>query len=332
MKEKIVALCDTETEYVRKFCDYVCEKKEYPFDMAAFTSLEKLLEFDKLSDIVMLLISEAEYDPLLEKKINGQVIILKAEKKEEECEQNESIYKFQPCDQILREAIYYCNPEMMPAVQNRNRLGKLKIIGLFSPIRGLGQTTLALTLGQMIAKNKKCLYLNFEAFSGFGEKFQQEYSADMTDLLYYLSNAKGSLFYKVQSMIQSCGTLDYIPPAFSYLDLHQIHTEEWMDFFEELEKNSSYEYLILDLSENVQGLFEILNLCAKVISLVGKTKGSKEKWNQYQMLLTHAGMDKIIEKTILWNKEIPDNLPKEPWNLMESKAVNWIAGMMEMIG
>ena len=45
LKKKILAVCDAEAEYTRRFCEYVGKKKDYPFEAAAFGSVEKLRQF-----------------------------------------------------------------------------------------------------------------------------------------------------------------------------------------------------------------------------------------------------------------------------------------------
>ena len=44
-EKQILAVCDPETEYTRRFCDYIGKKGEYPFEAAAFTSIERLEKF-----------------------------------------------------------------------------------------------------------------------------------------------------------------------------------------------------------------------------------------------------------------------------------------------
>ena len=80
MKKQILAVCDSEAEYTRRFCNYVSKKTEYPFEVAAFTSREKLQKFCEEEDVDILLISESAYDLSLKKFIKGEIIVLRNEK------------------------------------------------------------------------------------------------------------------------------------------------------------------------------------------------------------------------------------------------------------
>ena len=72
--------------------------------------------------------------------------------------------------------------------------------------------------------------------------------------------------YKRQ-VIQHKGGLDYIPPMRNGQNLLEIPPEEWRNLFQRIEELGKYEYVILDLSESIQGLFEVLQICTRVFTL-----------------------------------------------------------------
>ena len=43
MKKQIFAVCDLEAEYACNFMDYLNQKKKYPFEIQAFTSVRESL-------------------------------------------------------------------------------------------------------------------------------------------------------------------------------------------------------------------------------------------------------------------------------------------------
>ena len=43
MKKQIFAVCDLEAEYACNFMDYLNQKKNIPFEIQAFTSVESLV-------------------------------------------------------------------------------------------------------------------------------------------------------------------------------------------------------------------------------------------------------------------------------------------------
>jgi len=48
--------------------------------------------------------------------------------------------------------------------------------------------------------------------------------------------------------------------------------EEWRSLFQRIEELGKYEYVILDLSESIQGLLDVLQMCIKVFTLTREDK------------------------------------------------------------
>mgnify|MGYP002516150406 CR=1 FL=1 len=295
MKQQILAVCDQEAAYAERFCDYVRKKGDYPFTAAAFTSVEKLTAYCRKEKVDVLLVSERMDTPSLREAVTGTVIILRSEA--EETGEGESIYRYQSCETILRELMRQYAGHGPQTTGRVKRCGNIRMIGMYSPIHRCMQTTFAITMGEILAKKHKTLYLNFESFSGLEKRFGREFMTDMSDLIYYVTNAREALFYKLKGMTETIGNLDYIPPAFSCMDLARIVPEQWMAMFRELEYHTDYEYLILDLSENMQGLFDILRICERVYTLIRDDSMAQSKLYQYEKLLERADYEDVLQKT-----------------------------------
>ena len=169
------------------------------------------------------------------------------------------------------------------------------------------QTSFAIALGEILAKEHKTLYLNFESFSGLGIRLNREFMTDMSDLMYYVSNAREALKERTETL----QNLDYIPPVFSCMDLARITPEQWSDVFWELERQGGYEYLILDLSEGMQGLFKILRMCRKIFTLVREDSAARAKLCHYKRLLERAEYEDILKKTRKCKLPLIRNLPPD---------------------
>ena len=293
MKKQIFAVCDPEMVYVRRFCDYINKKETFPFEAAAYTSRETLEAFCQEEEVKVLLISEHIFELSLKEKIRGDVLILS----DNETEEDEKIYKYQSCESVLRKVMNVCTAEGSKEIPKPRRYGNLHMIGLYTPVHRCLQTGFAMTLGEILAKNHKTLYLNFESFSGFSRRIDREFMTDMSDLIYYVSNAREALFYKLKGMTGTFQNLDYIPPVFSCMDLARITLDQWLSMFQELEKHTEYEYVILDLSEHIQGLFDILRMCEKIFTLVREDDGAIAKLYHYEKLLERADYEDIMKKT-----------------------------------
>ena len=58
MKKRILALCDLEASYAVNFSEYVNRRGNIPFEIHAFTSIDKLREYVRDHAVEILLISE----------------------------------------------------------------------------------------------------------------------------------------------------------------------------------------------------------------------------------------------------------------------------------
>lgn len=186
---------------------------------------------------------------------------------------------------------------ILPPATRSQRLGNVQLIGIYTPVRRCLQTTFSFTLGQLLARRHKVLYLNFESYSGLARMLQREFRTDLSDLIYFLHNGDGRFPYRLEGMVQKVNGLDFIPPVFSCMDLQRVEKEEWLQLFEELELTGRYEYILLDLSEAIQGLFDILKLCTRVYTITRDDGFAAAKQEQYEELLRCLDCEAILEKT-----------------------------------
>lgn len=120
---------------------------------------------------------------------------------------------------------------------------------------------------------------------------------DVADLLYFLGGEQEKFHLRLQTMIQHKGKLDYIPPMKSGQNLLSVTGGEWLHLLQKIGELGMYEYVVLDLSESMQGLFDILRICVKVFTLTKKDHISQSKLVQYEHLLTLYEYEDVLQKT-----------------------------------
>ena len=159
------------------------------------------------------------------------------------------------------------------------------------------KTSLALTYGQIRAREHKVLYLNLEEYAGFETLLEEKYEADLADLLYFARLGSGNLVYRMGSLIRHLGGLDYIPPAFCPEDLRNISPGEWTSLIRDLAEYSAYDVLLLDIGSAVNGITELLKLCTKVFMPVSGDEIAAAKLEQYERVLKQQNALNVLEKT-----------------------------------
>lgn len=306
--KKILALCDGEQDYLYHMADYLERKDTFPFIVHSFTDVAQLKSFMDNNEVELLLIAENVYGEEVEELFPRHMMILN-ESGNEVGKKAENINKYQASECILKAVMnsYMGNNDGVPrrlATGNR-----MKIIGNYTPVGRSFQTIFALSMGQLLAKEHKTLYLNFESYSGFRYLLNREFATDITDVLYYFNCEKEKLAYKLEGLVQSINGLDYIPPVMSYRELGGITGEQWIQLFREIEKISEYEYLILDLSEQMQGLFDVLRECYCIFTMVKEDGMAEAKMQQYEALIQAMNYEDIVFKTKKWKPPVFRRIP-----------------------
>lgn len=309
MNKKILAIFDGEENYAYRLMDFMGEKMNLPFEIYVFTDEDRFYSCSKMKDIECLLISENVYKGEVETLQIPHIIILSESGKN----LNKTLHhinKYQSSENIFHEIMEYYTDrsESVPAAL-RTGLKKMRIIGIYTPIGRCLQTTFSLTLGQMLAKKYKTLYLNFEAYSGFARMLSRHYENDLSDLMYYFECAREKLSYRLESMVETVNGLDFVPPAEIYQNLAGIRGNQWIDLFLEIEKTSEYEYLILDLSDIVTDLWDILRHCECIYTISRDDGLAMAKIDQYERALEHMNYGDINVRTAKWKLPIFRELP-----------------------
>ena len=246
MKKQIFAVCDLEAEYACNFMDYLNQKKNIPFEIQAFTSVESLVAYVKKNPVELLLISsEAMCREVGELDI-GKIVILTEGSKPKELEKYTGVYKYQASSDVVREvmACYGAEKAILPA-----QLPVLKktteILGVYSPLGGCLQTCFALTLAQILGREKSVLYLNLEEYAGFEELMQKKFLHTLSDLLYFVKQGSTGIAVKMNGMAESMGNVDFIPPVQSPEDIRGTSWQDWEHLLQEIILHSSYETIVL---------------------------------------------------------------------------------------
>jgi len=295
LKDRLV-LFDGEEEYAEKLSDFLRKHKELPWEVHTYTAVSTLLEKEKTEDIALLVIAESVYDEGVKVlQCKKQVLLNESGILREEGIEN--INKYQRADEVLKKLLEIYADIADVGLPNLTEGYRSKIVGVYSPVRRCYQTTFALTMSQMLAEKKRTLYLNFEYCAGNPDLLLDIQTKDLADLLYFLNGDREKFMLRMRSMVQHKGELDYIPPMKLGQNLLNISAGEWVKLLQNIVRMDEYEYIVLDLSESIQGLFEILRLCATVFTLVKEDAIAKCKLMQYERMLELCEYEDVLQKT-----------------------------------
>ncbi len=296
MNNSILVLCDTEEEYAQLMTDFLKEHKNIPWQIHTYTDTGKLFKEEAKEKINILVVAESAYSEEF-KRLQPERIVVLNESGVIRWNDVRNINKYQQAENVLRELLEIFTEIAKDQLPRLIKNSNTRFVGIYSPVRRCLQTSYALTMAQLLAEEHRTLYLNFEHYAGITELLPDMQTRDMADLLYFLSCQQDKFRLRMQTILMHKGKLDYVPPMRAGQNLLTVTGAEWLSLLQRIEEFGEYEYIILDLSESMQGLFDILRLCVRVFTLTKDDRLSRSKITQYEQLLQLYDYADILIKT-----------------------------------
>ncbi len=325
-----VCICDREIAYGQRLAEYFISKNTVPWDIHLYSGWDKLLAAESPQAVVLLIVAQSQYTKEVKEAGFPSVLLLCEE--EVYLDTPENMSKYQSVEAIARKAQEMCASEA-ERLPGSMRHGKpMKLIGVYSPVTRCLQTTFALCMGQLLARKAPALYLNFEAYSGLEIMLERSFRGSVSDLLYYNDCAREKLSGQLGIMTEKMGELDFIPPMESWISMASIRGEQWMELFRSIENVTQYEFCILDLSEHVDGILEILRQCDIVFTITREDGFSQAKLRQYEALLKSSQYEDIFIKTRRCRLPVFRTLPADITMLTRGELSSFVEALMEREG
>lgn len=327
MYDRILAFCDPEEEYTWRLSTFLNSDNNFPWNILCFTDISDFLDYMKKHPETDCLISEAVLE-YMENQTKQEGIILLNESGYLQRNEFPNINKYQAADRVKKELLrLYAEKEQ----DFYPRLGvnkKTKLIAMFSPVGREMQTSFAICYGRCMAQKKKTLYLNFDYYCGYKELLAEENGRDLMSLLYYMKSEKDKFGARLQSICNNFDGLEYIAPMTMGQNLAYVTLEEWRELFLKIEELGTYDYIILDLSEGIQGLFEILNQCFCIYTMTQNGRIAQGKMERYEQLLHLNELNSVLEKSRKLGLEtihhIPENMEEWSKTGLYTMAREWV--------
>lgn len=295
MKVKQLAICDSDSEYLKMLQAYLQKKNPADFEILIFDTIEKAQKASIENPFEILLVGEKVYDTNVA-KINTSKTYILQEDGLKEITGYSTVDKYQSMERLITQVLdEFALDDSCGSVGRRGK-NKTCLISVYSPERHSGQSLAALTIAQILADaGDHVLYLNLMPFTGFEELLRTSYESDITDFMYFVLNHSNKLLYKLDSLKRCIHGVDYLPPALDYADLLHINETEWIKVVDLLLYSSDYTHIIFDLSESCQGFYHILEQSERVYILTDRTSDyAQAMLSHYKNLLKLKEYDTIL--------------------------------------
>lgn len=323
---KVMVLCDTEEEYAQLMTEFMRKQKNLPWELHTYTNVDTLLGTEQ-SGLAMLVVAESAFRQELRGLAPGCLVVL-GESGVMRWEDISYVDKYQEAEEVFRQllGVYMEIADIQLPFLRTNR--KTVFIGNYSPVHRCMQTSFAITMSLMLAKKHSTLYLNFEHYAGISELLPDMQTLDLADLLYFLNAQKDKFRLRLQTILKHKGALAYVPPVKSGQNLITVTPQEWLGLLERIEELEEYEYVVLDLGESMQGLFEILRMCRHVYTLTREDRIARGKLLQYEQVPALYEYGDVLGKTKRLSLSHIQKLPEELEQLTKGDLADLVKGLL----
>ncbi|MCR4904390.1 MAG: hypothetical protein K6A23_16150 [Butyrivibrio sp.] len=297
----IIAICDSEEDYCYRLDEYLRTNFSLEFEIYDFTNSNSLNEFQNKENIMVLIISEKEYEDV-EKNICQNIILLQEDNAGiNQVAENDNIVrinKYVPSKMILNSLVDVCM-ELPDNILGKNFEGSsaLDIIGSISLNDKDAQMALAVELASELGQKEKVLFLELSPFSCLSKYTQISCEENLSDLLYYMDCNPDKFLLYFDRMVKDYDGCKIIAPIISPSQLKSITKIQWNALFKAIQNKTEFKKIIINLSEGIDGLYEILSRSSKIYMTVSNDEISQYKINQYETLLKENEYEKILAVT-----------------------------------
>lgn len=314
-----LVIVEPDKSYLTGLTNFLSERYSDKLQITCFTEimyLEKYFKSNKKIDI-LLIKPEMYYDEMPLQMISN-IIILSDKKDLTQFNGFPIVKKYQTGEILYHELlnIYENNLGIDQNPESSNK--EVNITTVYSPIGGIGKTSIAIALALTLCKlGKAVLYLNLEDIQSTSAFFDCTCSRNLSDLLYFVKDRSDKFQEKLQSIVltEVSSGLNYFGPVDSVLDIEDLNSEDARFLMESLSKTTRYEYIIIDLSSRFNSNYnEILSKSSKVLIPIGQDKLSSVKLDN---LLKQT--DNLDNFYFLINKYREENNILLPENLVREK-------------
>ncbi len=302
MRKICIAVYDEAVDYVKALTNFISDNKSVGADVAGFCQEDELLNCcrEKPPDI-LLLGTRIKRDMNI---VKPPEVIWLSDTAADDYGDYPVLKKYQPADDLIRQVMELYDPG--GGALKKDDEAASRLISVYSPGQTDIQTPVAVTLSVCLGEEGNTLYVNFRENAGFLKIFREEYSRDLSDLIFLTGRKNTSFGPLLQSMVYREQQLQYLPPFMNPVDISGFTKEEWINFIVNIKSKSGFRNIVADISAANPAFYGILKESESIISLCGTSSYASAQRSHFEKNLKIRNLDYLGEK-IKWTaaREIP---------------------------
>ncbi|MBC7884458.1 MAG: hypothetical protein H7X99_03240 [Saprospiraceae bacterium] len=313
--EKILAIYDSDVIYATRFMEYFKKKKDFNFEISAFTRKDSLKEFLLLHRIEILLIgNEIILEEISSENIKYNYQLVEDIRNERAIEQA-CIFKYQSAQAVMAEVIAdYVKKENETQV-NYNPTG-VEIISVFSPILNAAKLSFAWSISTLLSESKKVLFVPLDLLPIQLLSSVDSTSQSLSEFIYYLKE-NPNIIMKMKSLLAYDGNLSYLTGLTHGFDLLSLIKEDICKWIEELKTHTDYQTVVFYLGYYADPIIELMNQSDSVFILSAGSQYEKMVLKEWEHQMDRIGFDTKKDKFLRIQVEEED--VQAPFTIQELK-------------
>lgn len=238
-------------------------------------------------------------------------------------------------EEALSENVYYTEKyqEVYKIIENVEKIAKgknysvkkrierreMQQVGIFSLGKEVMQIPFAALLAEILGESSRVLVMDIQPFSGLAMEVETEDSLGMEDMMSIATTEN----YTVNRLAASIGheqKWDFIYPVKNFTCLTEVGAELYHKILDILQKEQSYDYVIINFGAVFPGMVEFMESCHQMYLLTDKKE--ERNWREKSFLAEMSAHGRVdFLKRICW-LEIPMEFVREKsWQQLTK---NWL--------
>lgn len=330
--EKTMAILDSDSIYASRFMEYIKNRKEYDFEILAFTRYECFEDYRKLHRIELLLTDEEFASEEFPKENINYIYILSDKPGPMNATGYPSVFKYQQVREIMNEILSdYAKSEN--AKESSRIRGGLHIISIFSPMPNDRKAAFAWSVAINLSERKKVLFIPFKLFPVPCLLNLECNSQELSEFIYFLKENNPDMIVKLKTLLRYNGNLSSLSGLVHGFDALSINKEDIDKFLQELEANTDYEAAVFYIEIYSEAMMELIKKSDTVFLPVEENEYERMVLHEWKRQIEFTGISYQRERFIEVKLQVPNDqkyygtsieeLKKSPiWSLVEQYSQN----------
>lgn len=266
-----LVICDIDEAYTESIVNFLMTNHSQRFQVSSFTKknlLEGFLNQNSKKIDVLLICPEFYGDDLSKNNITS-IVLLASGNMVENIPDVGVIKKYQHGDKLVGDLINIISDKSEVISLNSVGTKKTKVVAVYSPIGGVGKTTISMCLSKQCAKvGLQVFYLNIEALQSTSFFFNCKGEQNISSILFYIKEKSKNLQLKIEGSrhIDSDTNVHYFCPPDSMFDIQEVESDEIKKLVSELKDMAQYDIVFVDMSSELNNRnLALLEVCDEII-------------------------------------------------------------------